>query len=172
MCPSTQLHGHLGKVTNDPEANMVYAKYKLDIVDCHQVIIEGWLLATFESPSKNGSMKELEQLAAALESTSEDGPSCKFWALNNKEYATHKMDRTAKADQVCIRKEQSDKGVAHGPYKCHENTEVGQGASGGKADCSQKGEKQKKGKENEGSWKMKKDSHKREEQENCVTAAT
>ena len=68
---------------------MVYAKYELDIIDHYQVILEGWPLATFESPSKNGSMKEPKQLAAALESTSKDGPSCKFQALNDEEYATH-----------------------------------------------------------------------------------
>ena len=61
-------------------------------------------------------MKELKQLVAALESTSEEDPSCKFRALSDEEYAAHKVDHTVKADQVeiqvCIHKEQSDKGLA------------------------------------------------------------
>jgi hypothetical protein len=145
----------LGKVTNDPEATMVYAKYESDIVDRYQVVLEGWPLPMFESPSRIGTMKELDRLVEALEGSDDAAPTCRFRELSDDEYTTHQADRAAKADQGEIeewpRKQRSDKGVPRGPYKHRKNVNELGGEPSGRV-----GEKRKKGKENEGSRKKKK----------------
>jgi hypothetical protein len=45
---------------------MSYAKYERDIVDSYQIVIEGWPVKQFISPSKWGSITDLEILAEAL----------------------------------------------------------------------------------------------------------
>ena len=64
-----------GNITSDPDAEMAYAKYDLDIVDKYHIVLDGWPFKDFVSPSNIGTMKMLEKLAAALEGANEEEPT-------------------------------------------------------------------------------------------------
>jgi hypothetical protein len=58
---------------------MSYAKYECNIVDSYQIMIEGWPVKQFISPSKWGSIMDLKILAEALvRNEGEAGKQC-FW---------------------------------------------------------------------------------------------
>jgi hypothetical protein len=143
-----------GDKPENPNAEMAYAKYESNIVDQYRVVLEGWPLTEFMSPSKIRTMKALEKLMVALEGTKDEEPTCRFCKLTMDEYEAHKLRRTKTADQTeehsC--KERCNKGVTCGPYKRRDNEIEAEPSAGTKG----KGEKQKRGKENEPTRKKRK----------------
>jgi len=141
-----------GNITGDPDAEMAYAKYNLDIVDKYRIVLDGWPLKDFVSPSKIRTMKMLEKLAATLKGVDEEEPTCGFCKLTREEYEAHQAAQEAQATQgetvERIHKERSDKGVSRGPYKVQENE--------GEDAVSKRHEKRKRGKENDPSQKRRK----------------
>ena len=133
---------------------MSYVKYETDIVDHYKVIMEGWPLDIFISPSKINAMKALQTLSATLEPNGNAPPTCKFHTLTDVQLTEHQAVRVSKDTQDRVRKERLDKGMTRGPYKAWENIEevdkesdeVGTGKAG----------KRKRGKENEREGKHKK----------------
>ena len=124
----------------------------MDIVNKYGIVLDGWPLKDFVSPSKIGTMKTLEKLATALEGVGDQEPTCSFRKLTNMEYKAHQVEHAAKAAHgetaEQVHKEHSDKGVSHGPYKGWQ--------SEGEDAASERHEKQKNDMENNPSRKRRK----------------
>jgi hypothetical protein len=82
---------------------MSYAKYERDIVDAYQVVIEGWTVKQFVSPSKWGSIMDLEILAEALVRKEGDAGKRCFWRkLSAEEYEKRQEGERPNQPKVCI----------------------------------------------------------------------
>ncbi|KAF8580832.1 hypothetical protein K439DRAFT_1619501 [Ramaria rubella] len=118
------IQDKLRAVTKDRSATMSYASYESSIVDRYCVKLEGWPFNKFHSPAAMNAIGDLERLQVRLDrEENERGLRCYFCKLSQEEYEDRKQALDELDETPKKRKERSDKGKSHGPYRRNSNIE-------------------------------------------------